>query len=88
MYEFHQVSVKLVKLSFTVNFRNPRYNISMLASVLHCMDIRKFSLNVIGEVVLNDCTLAAVLVQHPGLVLRGYGIFEETISELCLRLLL
>lgn len=86
MYYFQQVSVEVVKLSFTVNFKNPRYN--MFANMLYCMDIKRFSLSVIAEVVLNDCTFAAVLVQHAGLVLRGYGLFKETISELCLRLLL
>lgn len=60
----------------------------MFANVLCCVDIKRFSLSVIAEVVLNDCTLAAILVQHAGLVLRGYGLFKETISELCLRLLL
>lgn len=60
----------------------------MLASVLYCMDIKRFSLSVIAEVMLHDGRFAAVLVQHPGLVLRGYGLFKETISELCLGILL
>lgn len=38
----------------------------MFANVLYCMDIKRFSLSVIAEVVLNDCTFAAVLVQHAG----------------------
>lgn len=80
--------LKLVRLNFTVNFRNPRHNIGMLASVLYCMDIKRFSLSVIAEVMLPDGSLAAVLVQLPGLVLRGYGSFKEAISELCLGLLL
>lgn len=88
MYEFQQASDKLLKLSFTVTFRNTRFNVSMFASVLYCMDFKSFSFSVIAELVLNDCTLDAVLVQHAGLLLRGYGLLIENITELCLRLLL
>lgn len=81
MYEFQQASDKLLKLSFTVNFRNTRYNVQacFIAWSLKA---------VIAELVLNDCTLDAVLMQHAGLLLTGYGLLVETITELCLRLLL
>lgn len=82
MYEFQLASDKLVKLSFTVNFRNPGYNVGVFASVLYSVDFKSFSFSVIAELVLNDCTVDAVLM------LRGYGLLIETITELCLRLLL
>lgn len=88
MHEFQQSSDKLVKLSFTVNFRNPRNNVSMFASAFYCMDFESFSFSVISEVVLNDCTLDVILVQHAGFLLKGYGLLIETKTELCLRLLL
>lgn len=88
MYEFQLASDKLVKLSFTVNFRNPGYNVGVFASVLYSVDFKSFSFSVIAELVLNDCTVDAVLVPHAGLLLRGYGLLIETITELCLRLLL
>lgn len=82
MYEFQLASDKLVKLSFTVNFRNPGYNVGVFASVLYSVDFKSFSFSVIAELVLNDCTVDAVLM------LKGYGLLIETITELCLRLLL
>lgn len=60
----------------------------MFASVLYCMGFKSFSFSVIAELVLNNCTLDAVLVQHAGLLLRGYGLLIATITELCLSLLL
>lgn len=49
------------------------------------MGFESFSFSVIAELVLNECTVDALLEQQAGLLLRGYGLLIETITELYLR---